>query len=259
VLGVPVLEGYGMTECTLVATLQAIDDRSTGNVGGPLSSAEIRLVDVPEMGYKTTDKQHDKIACLGRGEIWIRGPTVFKGYYKMPKETAETLEGGQWLKTGDIGVWLPDGQLKIVDRKKNIFKLSNGEYVSGEKIENIITQSKYILQSFVYGNSYQRYLVGIIILNPETATAYAHSKNIDMDSVCRDEEFKRQVLADIHRVSVNNKLLGFEIIKNIHLQLDPWTPSNLLTPTFKLKRNLVLKHYQSTLDALYTQLNAAKL
>jgi long-chain acyl-CoA synthetase len=258
VLNAPVLEAYGMTECTLVATMQAVNDLSTGNVGGPLSSIEMRLVDVPEMGYKTTDKKHEKIDCVGRGEIWIRGPTVFKGYYKMPAETSEAIMKTGWLKTGDIGVWLHGGQLKIVDRKKNIFKLSNGEYVSGEKVESIITQSKFVQQSFVYGNSFQRLLVALVVLNPEALQNFVKPcEKLDEDMLNKNESLKKAVLADIHKVSVANKLLGFEIIKNVHLLVEPWTPANFLTPTFKLKRNEVSKHYISALDGLYAQLNNA--
>lgn len=125
-LGIPVVEGYGQTEGGGVTSLSMQEDMMTlGHVGVPSRVAEIMLVDVPEMGYLHTDTDHKGQPCQGRGEIWTRGSHVFSGYYKQPEKTAEMLEDG-WLKTGDIGLWTAQGQLQIIDRKKNIFKLSQG-------------------------------------------------------------------------------------------------------------------------------------
>lgn len=125
-LGIPVIEGYGQTEGSGISSVALLEDMSTvGHVGVPSASAEIVLVDVPEMGYLHTDTDHKGQPCQGRGEIWMRGPHVFVGYYKQPDKTQEMMEDG-WLKTGDIGLWTEQGQLQIIDRKKNIFKLSQG-------------------------------------------------------------------------------------------------------------------------------------
>ncbi len=126
-LGVPILEGYGQTEGAAAATLGHPDDVATaGHVGSPVGSCEIKLVDVPEMGYLSTDTLHRGTPCRGRGEIWVRGPNVFKGYYKDEEKTKETLTEDGWLMSGDIGLWTMSGCLQIVDRKKNIFKLAQG-------------------------------------------------------------------------------------------------------------------------------------
>lgn len=126
-LGAPVVEGYGQTEGAAATSVSLPDDMMTaGHVGSPNASAEIVLVDVPEMGYLHTDTEHKGQPCQGRGEIWVRGPIVFQGYYKEPEKTRETIDDEGWLHSGDIGLWTSKGQLQIIDRKKNIFKLSQG-------------------------------------------------------------------------------------------------------------------------------------
>eukprot|EP00667_Euglena_gracilis_P005469 EG_transcript_5509 len=165
-LSCPVMEGYGQTECAGVATGQGMYDYSTGNVGAPFACCEVRLVSVPDMGYLITDRRHGMdektgnpgIPCLGRGEIWVRGPNAFLGYYKMPEATAEAMDSDGWVHSGDIGIWTARGQLKVVDRKKNIFKLAQGEYIAPEKIENVYCKSSIVSQAFVYGDSFQHQL-----------------------------------------------------------------------------------------------------
>lgn len=126
-LGICVQEGYGQTEGTASATLSHLDDiSSAGHVGGPVGSAEIKLIDVSEMGYLSKDTSHRGKPCRGRGEILVRGPIVFKGYYKDEEKTKETVDEDGWLHSGDIGLWTLEGALQIIDRKKNIFKLAQG-------------------------------------------------------------------------------------------------------------------------------------
>jgi long-chain acyl-CoA synthetase len=119
VVSCPVVQGYGMTETAAAATIQNPTDPTLGHNGPPLACCEIKLVDVPEMGYHANDQP------FSRGEIWIKGGNIFKGYYKNEKSTAGALKDG-WLLTGDIGRWNNNGTLSIIDRKKNIFKLSQG-------------------------------------------------------------------------------------------------------------------------------------
>eukprot|EP01138_Halocafeteria_seosinensis_P013149 gb/GECG01013429.1/.p1 GENE.gb/GECG01013429.1/~~gb/GECG01013429.1/.p1 ORF type:complete len:570 (+),score=71.20 gb/GECG01013429.1/:1-1710(+) len=142
VFGIPVIEGYGQTECSAGTSLGLVDDQATlGHVGAPFPCNQIRLESVSDMGYLVTDEYHgqDKenghqgVRCYGRGEICIKGPNVFQGYYKEEAKTKETLDENGWLHTGDVGYWDKFGNLKIFDRIKNIFKLSQGEYVAAEK------------------------------------------------------------------------------------------------------------------------------
>ena len=122
-------EGYGQTETAGATTMtEAADLRQAGvpHVGVPFPSLEIRLRSVPEMEYHHTDRTHFGEECFGRGEIEIRGTHVFRGYFKDTKSTKEVLDDDSWLRTGDVGMWTSQGRLAIIDRKKNIFKLSQG-------------------------------------------------------------------------------------------------------------------------------------
>ena len=132
----PITEGYGMTETMAGSCLTFHDDPDIGVVGGPLQCVKIKLKDLPEMGYLHTDNPP-------RGEVCFWGPSIMKGYFKNPEKTEEAFHG-DWLMSGDVGMVLPNGNIKIIDRAKNIFKLSQGEYIAPEKLENVYIQSSYV-------------------------------------------------------------------------------------------------------------------
>jgi len=262
-LGVPVVEGYGQTEGAAGATICHPDDISTvGHVGGPIDACEIVLVDVPEMGYLHTDSSHLGKPCRGRGEIWVRGPNVFVGYYKDEEKTRETINEEGWLMSGDIGLWTPQGQLVIIDRKKNIFKLAQGEYVAAEKIENVYAHSALIGQNFVYGDSYQSCLVAIVVPDEEVVKKWAEDSgdsslgpNATMANICRSQQLKEEIMEDIKRLSKEHGLHGFETVKAIHLEPEPFSAENgLVTPTFKLKRQQLREKYKTEIADLYASL-----
>jgi len=143
----PIIEGYGLTETATGGACTSIEDRVTGHVGGPSEALKLRLKDLPEMQYLSSDKPYP------RGEICMKGPCIFKGYYKREDKTAEAFDAEGWFLTGDVGLIYPNGSVKIIDRSKNIFKLSQGEYIAPEKLENIFVLSPYVAQSMVYGHS----------------------------------------------------------------------------------------------------------
>lgn len=128
----PILEGYGQTESCGASCITLPNDPIPGHVGGPLPCVNIRLRDIPEMGYTIEDTPYP------RGEVCFRGPQVFLGYFKNPEKNSETIIDG-WVHSGDVGVILPNGSVKIIDRAKNIFKLAQGEYIAPEKLENVYT------------------------------------------------------------------------------------------------------------------------
>lgn len=170
---VPMVEGYGLTETACAITISHPDDPVQGHVGGPLPSCSIRLKDVPEMGYMSTDKPYP------RGEVCVKGPAVFNGYYKNPEKTAECMEKDGWFLTGDVGKIYPNGSIKIIDRSKNIFKLSQGEYIAPEKLENMFMLSPFVAQSMVYGNSFQNNCVAIVVANDDTLKKWAARHSMD--------------------------------------------------------------------------------
>jgi len=258
-LGVTVVEGYGQTEGTASATLGLPEDMtSVGTVGGPTACTEIRLVDVPDMSYLSTDTAHAGQRCRGRGEICIRGPAVFKGYYKDELKTREAIDENGWLQSGDIGLWTMEGALQIIDRKKNIFKLAQGEYVAAEKIENILTRSAFIGQPFVYGDSFQSALVAIIVLDEDVVKNWATDSGITsvgIEKLCKSKALNVEILKDIKRLAKENGLKGFETPKAIYLEHEVFTvESGLVTPTFKLKRQQLRDHYQTQIDDMYTNM-----
>ncbi|KAL7481699.1 hypothetical protein ACHAW6_007374 [Cyclotella cf. meneghiniana] len=266
-LGVPVLEGYGQTEGSAAATISHPEDvASVGHVGGPADCVEVVLMDVPEMGYLSTDTSHHGEPCRGRGEICIRGPNVFKGYYKDDEKTKETIDEEGWLHSGDVGLWTMEGQLKIIDRKKNIFKLAQGEYVAAEKIENVLQQSPLIGQIFVHGDSFQTFLVAVIVPDEEPTRAWAKQNlseeeaTIPFPELCKNKKLKEELLSEIRRLSKQNGLQGFETVKAIHLESDIFTAEmDLVTPTFKLKRPQLRDYYAKEIEALYADPPLSKL
>jgi len=132
-------------------------DPISGTVGGPYKHIAVRIKDLPDMNYRITDKP------FPRGEICIRSPCVVSGYFMQPDKTAEAIDEQGWLHTGDVGIVYPNGTIRILDRCKNIFKLSQGEYVAPEKVENILIQSNYIAQCLVHGDSFRDCTVGIVV------------------------------------------------------------------------------------------------
>ncbi|ETP40610.1 hypothetical protein F442_12111 [Phytophthora nicotianae P10297] len=240
VFGVPVLEAYGITEASGGVACSSASMPQGPHVGVPLPGLAVRLADVPEMNYSSDE---------GYGEVLMKGPNVFSGYYKQPELTREVLEDG-WYATGDIGRWNPDGTLSIVDRKKHIFKLSQGEHVAPEKIEGVYQKSKFVGQVFVEGDSLQSYLVAVVVPDSEVV-AHSPLKNWETDDKQR-RELEKLVLADMDVVARADGLHGFERVKKIYLTSEAFTVENdLVTPTLKPKRAKLAKHFADVVKALY--------
>jgi len=257
VLGCQVFEGYGQTETCTVSNIQIHGDyqyQYGSNIGPPVCSCEMKLVDVPEMDYYSTDEPNP------RGEICTRGFNSFLGYHNNPEATAETLDSEGWVHSGDVGELLPNGTIKIIDRKKNIFKLAQGEYIAPEKIEAVINNSKFIAQSYIDGNPLSSKLVGIVV--PDVENVVPEIKDEDdttewtLERVCQSESARLLILQDIENISRNFGLNGYEIPKEIALISEPFSIENeLLTPTFKNKRIQIRRHFSDVINKLYEKVN----
>uniref|UniRef100_A0A672J894 Long-chain-fatty-acid--CoA ligase n=1 Tax=Salarias fasciatus TaxID=181472 RepID=A0A672J894_SALFA len=248
-LGCQVYEAYGQTECTAGCTFTTPGDWTPGHVGAPLPCNLIKLVDVPEKNY---------FASKGEGEVCVKGPNVFKGYLKDPERSAETLDPDGWLHTGDIGKWLPNGTLKIIDRKKHIFKLAQGEYISPEKIENIYIRSEPVAQLYVHGDSLQSCLVGIVVPDPEVMPEWAKKKGIlgTYKDLCKNTVLKKAILDDLVRLGKASGLHSFEQVKNIYIHNEMFSIQNgLLTPTLKAKRPELKEVFKGKIEELYSSIS----
>uniref|UniRef100_A0A673ZFJ1 Arachidonate--CoA ligase n=1 Tax=Salmo trutta TaxID=8032 RepID=A0A673ZFJ1_SALTR len=247
-LGCQFYEGYGQTECTAGCTMSMPGDWTAGHVGAPLPCNYVKLVDVTEMNY---------FAANGEGEVCVKGPNVFKGYLNDPEKTKEALDQDGWLHTGDIGKWLPNGILKIVDRKKHIFKLAQGEYIAPEKVENIYIRSDPVAQIFVHGDSLQACLVGIVVPDPDSLPGWAKKKGIEGSylEMCASKELKNAILEDILRLGKEGGLKSFEQVRDISLHTEMFSVQNgLLTPTLKAKRTDLRGHFREQIDLLYAKI-----
>uniref|UniRef100_I3JS52 Arachidonate--CoA ligase n=1 Tax=Oreochromis niloticus TaxID=8128 RepID=I3JS52_ORENI len=245
-LGCQLYEGYGQTECTAGCTVTMPGDWTAGHVGAPLPCNTVKLVDVPEMNY---------LAENGEGEVCVKGANVFQGYLNDPERTAETIDADGWVHTGDIGKWLPNGTLKIVDRKKHIFKLAQGEYIAPEKIENIYMRSDAVAQVFVHGDSLQACLVAVVVPDPDFLSDWT-KRTLGLQGsyleLCGRAEVKAAILEDMLRLGKAGGLKSFEQVKAICIHTELFSIENdLLTPTMKAKRNELRQYFRSQIDELY--------
>lgn len=235
IFGCYFIEGYGQTENAAAGagTIFANYCEEDGCIGVPVPWTGIKLVDVPTMNYYAKD---------GQGEICFRGGNLMKGYYKMPEKTKETIDEDGWLHTGDIGMWSANGQLKIIDRKKNIFKLAQGEYVAPERLEGIFAKDPAVQQIFIHGNSNESTLVAVIVPDPDKYEAMGKDK----------KELMKQIN---NGAKLNDKLKGFEMVRGCHIETELFSVENgLLTPTQKAKRPQLLEKYKAKLDQLYADM-----
>jgi len=234
--GVPILEGYGMTETCAAATLNTPGALRFGTVGRALPGTEV--------------------AIAADGEVLLRGGNVFSGYYRDAAATSEIFEDG-WLRTGDLGR-LDDGYLTITGRKKDIIITSSGKNVSPTNIEAALGERPWISHAVVYGDN-RPYLVAALTLDPDEAPALAKRLGIEPDfsAMAADNRVHAALQAEVD--AVNNRLARIEQIKRFAvLERDLTQGAGELTPTMKVKRMLVYDRYRDVFENLYTTQNGAR-
>jgi long-chain acyl-CoA synthetase len=226
--GVPVMEGYGMTETSTVATCNIPGDYRFGSIGKPLPGVEVKIGD--------------------DGEILLKGANIFQGYYKNEDATKETLEEG-WLHTGDLGYLDDDGYLFINGRKKDIIITAGGKNITPANLENGLKQNRWISQAVVVGDR-RPFLVALITLDPEEAPAFAEKHGLKVEDLPESEEMRAEVQSVVDEV--NSKVGPVEQIKYFKiLPHDLAQETGELTPTLKVKRNVVNEKFAGDIDALY--------
>jgi long-chain acyl-CoA synthetase len=230
--GVPVLEGYGMTETATASTASTVEDHKFGTVGRPLPGAEIRIAE--------------------DGEILVKGPHIFGGYYKMEDKSFGAIEDG-WLHTGDLGSIDEDGFLSITGRKKDIIITAGGKNLTPANLENDLKQSRWVSQAVMHGDR-RPYPVALITLDPEEIGPWAKEQGLPEDPAALADEPKVRELIQGVLDEVNAKYARVEQIKKFAiLDHDLSQETGELTPTLKVKRNIVNEKYQPLFDRLYDE------
>ncbi len=230
-LGMVIHEGYGLTETSPVIAINAPGRNKLGTVGRPLENVEVRIAD--------------------DGEILVRGPSIFKGYWNMPEETRNAFSDG-FFKTGDIGMLDADGYLSITDRKKDLIKTSGGKFIAPQPIENMLKTNPLIAEAVVVGD---RRKFPAVVISPHFATLedWAQSNGVRFNS--RQEllaERKVQELFESAVAEVNKDMAQFEKIKRVVVVPDEFSIADgTLTPTMKLKRRVVQDRYKDQIEAIY--------
>ncbi|HVF09589.1 MAG TPA: AMP-binding protein, partial [Abditibacteriaceae bacterium] len=231
--GIPIVQGYGLTETSPVITAGLADNNRVGTVGKPIGNVDVRIA--------------------ADGEIETRGPNVMQGYYNKPQETRDVFTEDGWFKTGDIGTIDGDGFLRITDRKKELFKTSGGKYIAPQPLEQLIKGSRFVNQVVLIGNG-RNFPSALIVPDWEMLKSYAQLKGIKATS--RAELCKHPRIVDLFERQVSGLMpdvAQFERVKKVALLENELTiEGGELTPTLKVKRRVVDEKYRDIIDALYS-------
>jgi long-chain acyl-CoA synthetase len=231
-MGIMIVEGYGMTECSPVISANRLDDYKFGTVGKPLNRVQVKIAD--------------------DGEIMTRGQHVMVGYYKNKEATEETIDKEGWLYTGDIGHFDSDGFLVITDRKKHLFVNSGGKNIAPQPIESLLQQSKFIDQIILIGDK-RRFNTALIVPDFDVLKEFAKDHDVyfsDSDSLIANEKINEVIRKDINELQKD--LAKYEQVRRFKLLSTPFTiEDGDLTPTLKVKRKVVEQRYSDVIESMY--------
>ncbi|KAK9422667.1 hypothetical protein SUNI508_00530 [Seiridium unicorne] len=245
----PMISGYGLTETTAMGCLMNPQEWTSESLGAMPACIDVKLVDFPDAGYYATNKPNPQ------GEVWIRGPSVMEEYYKNEKETAEAIAEGGWFKTGDVGEWDEHGHLKLIDRKKNLVKTLNGEYIALEKLESIYRSASVVGNICVYADDSKAKPIAIIVPMEPALKKIAASVNVpetSLEEMVHSKKLQSAVLKELQNAGRQGGLSGIEIIDGVVVSDEEWTPQNgLVTAAQKLNRKGILAKYQKEVAEAY--------
>jgi len=250
-----VLQGYGMTESCGMCAILPPEMLQWGAVGLPMPSIEVKLRDVVETGYLSSND-------TPQGEVCIRGPSVTKGYFKRDDlnndETIFTKDG--WMRTGDVGQWNPDGTLSLIDRIKNLVKLSGGEYIALERLESIFKACTFVGNICVHATPNAKQPIAIIIPHEGNLRHALQSKSIAVDendhlsALCHNEKVKELVLKECNAMGKKNGFKPMEMLQAVILTPDEWTPeSGLITAAQKIQRKKIADAFAKEIKEAYKE------
>lgn len=231
--GILIMEGYGLTETTAAITVNMLPEYSFGTVGRTLGKAQLKIA--------------------ADGEILVKGPTVFKEYYRNEEATKEVFTEDGWFRTGDIGEFTPKGLLRITDRKKELIVTSGGKNIAPQKLENLLKQLPLVSNAMVYGDK-QKYLCALVTINEGQVKDWAGRSGVAFDSV-EQVSTHRKLLEQIESEikEMNKQLASYETIKKFSvLAQDFAVETGELTPSLKLKRKVLVEKYRKLIDGMYS-------
>ena len=258
-LSVPIVEALGMTELSGATFCTNTKDLSNLTTGGITGGAKVILRSVPELEYTTNDII-DGINCPA-GEICVKGPMIFQGYYKNDAENERSFDKDGYFHTGDIGRLYPNlgNGLRVVDRVKEIFKLSQGEYIVPAKLESIYYQSPYIQQILIYGNSNMNNIIAII--KPDNNRC-AETLRISEEELIKDEENPKLIeliRKDLEKYAKEAQFNGLEKVKYMVITFEGFTVNNgCMTPTMKFVRKKIELKFKERIDKIYSKIKYGK-
>ena len=232
-IGIPIYEGYGLTETSPVVSVNSNlnDGVRFGSVGYVINDVEVKIAE--------------------DGEICVKGPNVMMGYYNRPDITSEVIDSEGWFHTGDIGK-LEDGFLRITDRKKEIFKTSGGKYIAPQVMENKFKESRFIEQLIVIGEN-EKHPAALIVPAFEFSMQWCKDNGIDVssnDQLIENEKFIGQIRTEVNKY--NQEFGGWEQVKKFELLPEEWSvETGELTPTLKLKRKIIMSKCESLVNKIY--------
>ena len=245
--GIPMRVGYGLSEIGAGNICNPLDVRYTkpGTVGGPMSNCEVRLGPLED---------YDDPEC---GEILMGGQCICSGYLFDEEATKELFVDPErtWIHTGDVGKWDSDGYLKIVDRIRSIFKLSQGEYVAADLLTQVYERAPIVNQIFVYGDSAKTCLVAIVVPDRANTAKFLGKQKItdeEFKEACDSQALCNEIKLQLDQIVAEKNLPGYERIRGVACETTEWTVQNgMQTPTFKLKRRKLVEQYKDVIDRLY--------